>query len=440
MNKSSGEASGAPRPPARSLRGLDGLNFLMADVRDGVGPYLAVFLKADQHWPAGQIGIAMAASGIAAALAQIPAGLLVDASHSKRALVAGAGLLVALGCLSMALFPGVLLVIAAQAALGAASAVIPPALAALSLGIVGRARLPGRISRNESFNHAGNLIAAILAGTLGHFIGYRWIFFLVCGFAVASAVVVRLIDPAGIDHDLARGGEQPDPATGRPTALPIRQVLARRDLRVFLIAVLLFHLANAAMLPLAGQVVALAHPGEDAMALSACIIAAQLTMVGIAWAVGRAIARGIGRKPIFLAALLILPLRGVLFALTDDPYAIVAIQVLDGVAAGIFGVVSVLIAADLMRGTGRFNLAQGLTALAVGVGASLSNLISGFIVQVFGYQAGFLALAGAALCALGWFAALMPETRDRAAQPDHTAAQPGHQTLPPAPVTAGIAG
>jgi MFS family permease len=143
-------------------------------------------------------------------------------------------------------------------------------------------------------------------------------------------------------------------------------------------------------------------------------------MVGAAWSVGQAAARGVGRKPIFLLALAVLPVRGVLFSFSSSPYAVVGIQLLDGVAAGIFGVIAVLIAADLMRGTGRFNLAQGLTALAVGIGATLSNATAGYVVQWFGYPSGFLYLAAIAGGALVFFALLMPETRHAAdpAQPD----------------------
>ncbi len=397
---------------AQSLRGLDGINFLMADVRDGVGPYLSVFLKGAQHWSPGAIGLAMAVSAIAAAICQIPAGLLVDATRAKRTLLAGAGLAVALGCLLIVRFPQFVPVLAAQALLGAAAAAIPPAIAALSLGLAGRRGLDARISRNESFNHGGNFLAAALAGGLGQSLGYAWIFYLVCGFAAASAACVALIRPAEIDHELARGGE----TSGTPT--PLREVLRRRGLLIFLASVVLFHFGNAAMLPMAGQELAERHPGTDAIALSACVIAAQLVMVGVAWAVGRATARGVGRKRIFLVALAVLPLRGVLFTLTASPVGVVAIQLLDGVAAGIFGVVSVLIAADLMRGTGRFNLAQGLTALAVGVGAALSNAVAGFVVQAFGYAAGFLFLAAVALCALVFFATLMPETAAPDARPD----------------------
>ena len=404
------------QPSSRSLRGLDGVTFLMADVRDGVGPYLSVFLKGNQHWEAGAIGIVMAASSIAAAVFQIPAGLLVDATRAKRLLIAGSGLMVSLGCLLIVLSPHFWTVIAAQVMLGAALAVIPPAFAAISLGLVGRSRMDARISRNEGFNHGGNFAAAGLAGVLGHYLGTHWIFYLVCGFAIVSAVVVRVINPVEIDHERARGGEDEGGEDeggegGSETPMPLRDLLGRRDLLIFLASVMLFHFGNAAMLPMAGQVLARTHPGSDTIALSACIIAAQLVMIGVAWAVGRACARGVGRKTIFLVALGVLPIRGVLFSFTTSPYGVVAIQLLDGVAAGIFGVISVLVASDLMRGTGRFNLAQGLTALAVGIGAALSNVVAGYVVQWFGYATGFLCLAGIAFCALVFFALLMPETR-----------------------------
>jgi MFS family permease len=407
--------STAPKEPSlRSRRGLDGINFLMADVRDGVGPYLSIYLKGAQHWDAGAIGLAMGASSIAAAICQIPAGLLVDGTRAKRLLIAASGLMVGLGCLLIVMFPQFATVIAAQAMLGAASAVIPPAIAALSLGLVGRRLLDARVSRNEGFNHGGNLLAAILAGTLGQSLGYHWIFYLVCAFAVASAAIVTLVNPKEINHEQARGGE--DPANnGQP--IPFRDLLRRRDLIIFLASVVLFHFGNAAMLPMAGQVLAQTHPGEDAVALSACVIAAQFVMVGAAWCVGQASARGVGRKPIFLVALAVLPVRGALFAFTSSPYAVVGIQLLDGVAAGIFGVISVLIASDLMRGTGRFNFAQGLTALSVGMGATLSNTTAGYVVQWFGYPAGFLYLASIAGCALTFFLILMPETKDTAPKP-----------------------
>src|SRR6476659_3464673 len=228
---------GNSTPSKASLLGLDGLNFLMADVRDGVGPFLSVYLKGGQHWQAGQIGVALAASSMAAALCQIPAGLLVDSIRAKRSLVAVSGLLVALGCLSIVLFPNFFLTIGAQITLGAASAIIPPALAALSLGLVGRQRFPARISRNEAFNHGGNFMAASLAGTIGQWLGYHWIFYFVCVFAVASACMVTVIRPQEIDHEVARGGEDKENSRSKAShgePLPIFELLKKRTLLIFL--------------------------------------------------------------------------------------------------------------------------------------------------------------------------------------------------------------
>jgi MFS family permease len=88
------------------------------------------------------------------------------------------------------------------------------------------------------------------------------------------------------------------------------------------------------------------------------------------------------------------------------------LQILDGVGAGIFGVVSVLVIADLTQGTGRFNLTLGAISTAVGIGASLSQGIAGSIVHHFGSNTGFLFLAAVAAAAFGVLYFLMPETRD----------------------------
>jgi predicted MFS family arabinose efflux permease len=245
----------------RSTYGLDILNLLMADVRDGVGPFLSIYLRGSQHWGASAIGIAMAVSAMFGAGCQIPAGLLVDGIRPKRALVALSGLAVAAGCLSIALFPRFSLVIAAQALLGAASAIIPPALAAISLGLIGPNQFPARVSRNEGFNHAGNFAAALLAGFIGQRYGYQWIFFLVCFCAVGSVWAVALIRPYEIDHAIARGGqskpedrasaERSEQLEAKPIALI--DLFRRKDLVIFLVSVILFHFGNAAMLPMAGR-------------------------------------------------------------------------------------------------------------------------------------------------------------------------------------------
>ena len=251
--------------------------------------------------------------------------------------------MVGLGCLLVVCVPQLVIVVSAQATLGAASAIIPPALAALSLGIVGRKLFPARVSRNESLNHGGNFAAAILAGAVGQQFGYHWIFYLVCLFALGSAAAAALIRPQEVNHVVARGGVDQDlpnetVKTKEARPIPIPELFKRRELLMFLVSVVLFHFGNAAMLPMAGQVLAKTHPGADIIALSACIITAQLVMIAVAATVGWAMRRGIGRKTIFLVAFVILPIRGFLFTLTDSPLGVVAIQLLDGVAAGIFGV------------------------------------------------------------------------------------------------------
>jgi MFS family permease len=116
-----------------------------------------------------------------------------------------------------------------------------------------------------------------------------------------------------------------------------------------------------------------------------------------------------------------------LYTLSSNPAVLVSIQLLDGIGAGIFGVLSVLVVADLTRGTGRFNLTNGAISTATGIGAALSNAISGVMVQAVGYNGAFLVLAGLATLAALWFGLMMPETRDT----DTTASEPMPATLPP---------
>lgn len=397
------------KPQKKSLRSLDYLNFFLADVRDGVGPYLAIYLQASHKWNPANIGIAMSAMGMATVIAQTPAGAIVDRLRQKRLLIVLAAVLVAVGCVGMVLSPTLPTVVSAQALIGVAAAIFPPAIAAITLGIVGYNKLDRRIGRNEAFNHAGNVAAAVLAGTVGHFIAREGIFFLVAAMAIASAIAVVQIRDRDIDPDLARAAK--DGQNGeehQPHVSGIGQILSDRRILIFAISAVLFHFANAAMLPLVGQRLADGKATGASLYMSACIIVAQLVMIPVSTWAGRL--AHTGRKPIFLLGFAILPIRGVLYTFSDNPFFLVSVQLLDGIGAGIFGVLSVLIVADLTKGTGRFNITQGAINTAVGIGASLSNLLTGFVVQQAGYNAGFLTLAAIATVALGVFGVLMPET------------------------------
>ncbi|MBO0358443.1 MFS transporter [Hymenobacter sp. BT186] len=409
-------------PSVRSLRALDSVNFFLADVRDGVGPYLAIYLLATHHWHPSDIGLAMSVSGIAGVVAQTPAGALVDRLRAKRWLAAIAAAFVAAGCLLMVLKTTLTSVITGQIMVGVAAAVVGPGVAAITLGLVGRRRLDRRVGRNEAWNHGGNVVAAALAGLLGHYVGREYIFYLVAVMAVLSIVSVFFVREAEIDHAVARGAdgpaasEEPTPDTAAtPAVSGLTALLADKRVLVFSLAAVLFHFANAAMLPLVGQRLSEGHSTGASLYMSACIIVAQLVMIGsTSWA-GRAASKR-GRKPVLLLAFLLLPVRGVLYTLWDNPYYLVSVQVLDGIAGGIFGVVILLVVADLTKGTGRFNLVQGALGTATGLGAALSTLAAGYVVQYLGYNAAFLGLAAIAGMALVVFWLLVPETGDAPAE------------------------
>jgi len=369
----------------RIQRGLDSLNFFLADVRDGLGPYLAIYLLTVQHWDEQRIGLVMTVMGIATVLCQVPAGALIDAIRRKRELIALAAACVALACLIMPLLPRFWLVAGAQTVIGMAAAVFAPAIAAITLGTIGHASLAARLGRNEAFNHLGNTAAALAAGLAGWLFSPVAVFYLVAAFALISIACCWMIPSQAIDHQRARGlSEAAD--TNQPSGW--RVLLGCRPLLLFAVCVMLFHLANAAMLPLVGQKLALQNKANATLYMSACIIGAQLVMVGMAMLVGRR-ADAWGRKPLFLAGFAILPLRGVLYTLSDNSYWLLGVQLLDGVGAGIYGALFPLIIADLTRGTGRYNVSQGALATAQGLGAARSTTVAGFIIVHAGYSAAF---------------------------------------------------
>ena len=392
-------------PSRQTLRGLDGLNFLLADVQSGVGPFLAIYL-AGYNWNEESVGLALTVGSIAGILTQTPAGGLVDFLRSKRALVGVAVAALAAGALLIALFPSFWPVMAAQVFIGGTSSVFIPAICAMSLGIVGHAAFDTRQGRNQTFNSAGNVTAAVSMGLLGYFVSDRSIFFFVVALAVPTILVLLLIRPAEIDYELARGANEGEKG-GK--AESVRVLFRDRPLVIFLVCAVMFHFANAAMLPLLGEFLAKGRGRSSMLFMSACVVTTQFIITLLASWSGRK-AGTWGRKPLLLIAFGVLPIRGVLYTLTSNKALLVAIQVLDGIGAGIFGVVSVLVIADLTRGTGRFNLTLGAITTAVGIGAALSQVIAGSIVHRVGSNAGFLFLAGVASAALAILYFFMPET------------------------------
>jgi MFS family permease len=406
----------APHAPSRrALRGLDALNFCLADVRDGLGPYLAIYLLAvrgpSQGWNEATIGLVMTIAGVAGIIAQTPAGALIDRTHRKRAVVIAAALAVTLSCLVLPWISSFYLVAGTQALAHVAGAVFPPALTGITLGVVGPKLFTRRVGRNESFNHAGNAASALLAAGLAYLFGPVVVFWLMAVLAALSIGATLIVPAAEIDDDLARGLEHTTAQTMDEQPSGWRLLLRNRPLLLFAVLCAAFHLANAAMLPSVGQLLTKVVGKDYATSLIAvCIVAAQCVMVPVAAFVG-AKADTVGRKPIFLAAFGVLALRGVLYTFSNNPYYLVVVQCLDGIGAGIYGALFPIVVADLTRGTGRFNVAQGAVATAQGMGASLSAVLAGVIIVGAGYSAAFLSLAAIAALGFGSYLLLMPETR-----------------------------
>jgi MFS family permease len=392
---------------------LDAVNFLLADVRGALGPYLNVFLVTQRHWSQSEVGLVTTIGGLLGLAVQTPIGGAIDETRAKRGAIVLALAVLALGAAIIFARPTFWPVAVANSLMAIVGDVFGPAVAALTLGLYARKQLAGRMGRNSAFDHAGNVAIAVVAGAVGFAFSQRAVFLLVPVFALLAGIAVLSIPAAAIDYDRARDREPEPDGTAAATGTAGYAILFKsRPLVIFGLCAMLFHFANAALLPLVGQKLAAAYPKEATAMMSACIVAAQAVMLPIALLVGRT-ADSWGRKPLFLAGFAILPIRAVLYTLSNNSVWLIGVQVLDGVGAGIFGALTPLVIADIMRGTGRYNLAQGAIATVQGIGASLSGLAAGVIVDHFGYSAAFLTLGGAALVAFAVFALQMPETAER---------------------------
>lgn len=377
---------------------LDSLNFFLADVRQGLGPYLAVYLVSERHWSEDEIGILISIGVISALIAQTPAGALVDRNRTKRVTLVAAALAVAASSIIFPVASSFNFVAGLHAVAGAADTFFGPSIAAITLGIVGPSAFTRRIGRNEAFNHAGNAFGAAAAGLFASFWGPSVIFYFIAGMALLSMASVLLIPAESIDNERARGlHDGASQSRGSPSRLNV--LLSDRDLTVFCICCILFHLANAAMLPLVGEKLALQDKSQSAIFISGCIITAQAVMVPMAILAGSK-ADGWGRRPFLLTAFAALPLRGCLCLVSDDRNWFFATQILDGIAAGLYLTLLPIVIADLTRGTGHYNLALGAVITAQNIGAALSTTLAGLVAVQMGYSAAFLVLAGIATAGL----------------------------------------
>ncbi len=406
-------SSGEPavlKAKRRSLRALEATNFFLADVQTGVGPFISAYLAAE-GWKADRVGTALTVAGVVTVLLQTPAGGLIDRIRAKRAIVIVGTLVLATGALLLSFNTTPWAVYSAQVLIGASGPFLGPTLAALTMGLVGIKLFDRQFGRNQSFNAAGNIACAALIAAVSHSFGNRSIFITAALVTVPTILCVLAIRRKDIDAELARGGCERAGSSGAAKAV-VSLLLRDRVLAIFLLCSFLFHLGNAAMLPQLGELLAHGSVRTAAPFMSACIVVTQVIIMLSAAGIGR-MANRVGRKPLLLIGFGVLPIRGVLYTLVHASGALIAVQVLDGVANAIFGVVSILVIADRTQGTGRFNLVQGVLATAVGLGAALSTTVGGKLMMLYGYRISFLSLGAIAATAFLLVLTTVPETGPR---------------------------
>ena len=394
-------------PSGASLRGLDGVNLFLAGALSGFGPYVAAFL-AEQNWTQQNIGFVLTAGGFAGLLSQLPGGALLDAIRSKRVAVALGTGMIAAGALMIAIWPSFPLVLAALVLQGITGGFLGLAIAAISLGLVGNAALAERLGRNQRFASTGGVLAAGLMGFIAYFLSYRAIFIVAAALALPLLFALSRIQPS--DIHFGRASCIPDHhGPGAPPRTQLRSLWKTHGLLVFAACVFLFQMANASMLPLAGEAFAYSKEAFSSLIVSALIMVPQIIVAIMAPWTGCQ-ANIWGRRPLLLVGFAALPIRALVFAWSTDPAILIVAQVLDGVSGTMLGVLTALTIADLTAGSGRFNLAQGFVGTISGIGASLSTALSGLVAGSLGRAAGFLGIAAVALAATLLLWLLMPET------------------------------
>jgi len=382
-------------------RGLDWLLFFVADLQTGFGPFLAVYLTA-HHWTASEIGFALAVGSVSSTVTQIPAGMIVDALRRKATAATVALVGIGASAMLMAWSPEIWPVLLAQALHGFASCILSPALAALTIGVVATAALPERLGRNARFAAIGGVVGAALMGACGSFISTCTVFWLA---ALLCAPALLALWSLGLPLNLP----QMPKVTG-PTREAIRGVLSDRRLLAYTACAVLFHLANAAMLPLAAVEITRRVDDRASLIIAACVLVPQFMVALLSPLAGR-MARRWGRRSVLLVGFCALPARAVLLAMVHDPLWVIPVQALDGLGGAAFGVMTPLVAADLSGRGGRFNLRLGILGAAVGLAAAASNVVTGLIATNLGAQTAFSALALMGVCAVTMVGLGMPETR-----------------------------
>jgi MFS family permease len=372
------------------------LNFFMADMQAGVGPFIGVFLLA-HGWGSGPIGSVMTVGGIAGVLITTPAGVMIDATRRKKFYVIIPGICTVVASGIILLSQSFWLVAVSQVATALSGAAIVPAVTGITLGIVHQAGFNRQNGHNQVSNHAGNLVGAALSGFLGWHFGLSAVFWLAAGFGVLTIVSVLMIPTGAIDDDEARGLGKAEKENEKSEIAGFRALFRNKTLLVLAAALACFTLGNGGLLPLYGLAVASTKQVDPSQLVATEIVVAQGVMIVVSL-----IATHIGEKEGYWRLLLIsfaaLPIRGVVAALMTNHWGVYPVEILDGIAAGLQTVVVPGLVARVLHRSGRVNAGQGAVMTIQGLGSALSPLIGGWLAQEIGYPTTFIILGG---CALG---------------------------------------
>jgi MFS family permease len=398
--------TGAPRPAdeadrRRATGALQALNFFMADMQAGIGPFLGVFLQ-QRGWTSGPIGTVMTAGGVAGMIMTAPAGAFIDHTDKKRLVVIVTGICTVAASFLILLSQSGWVVTVSQVATAIAGAAIGPAVAGMTLGIVRQKGFNAQNGRNQAWNHAGNMIGAGLSGWLGYRFGMPAIFYLAAAFGVLAITSVLLIPEKAIDHRAARGLEGKvgsDEEGGAGKAEGFKTLLRNKPMLILAASLACFHLGNGAMLPLYGLAVVGAGKGNASLFVAETVVVAQAVMI-LASLIAMRMAAGKGYWLVMLISFAVLPLRGFLAGTFIEHWGVWPVQALDGVGAGLQSVAVPGLVACLLNGTGRVNVGQGAVMTVQGVGASLSPAIGGWLAQMLGYHIAFFVLGSFALASV----------------------------------------
>ena len=392
---------------ARSRRGLDWMNFFIADVQTGFGSFVAFYL-AQLDWSPARIGIALSVGTLAGMLSQIPGGALADAVTWKRGLAAVGIVMTAVAALILAFAPGIVAVFVAQILQGATAGIITPAIGAISLGLVGRSAMSVRTGRNYRYAAAGHALTGALMGVAGAYIATSAIFVSAAALCIpasdraevhrqqrdrlcpcaqrqrrqsrrrqgsATRIGGARVQLRGLDHPHPRPCQKPGACSvhRRDRSLPACRCLDAAD---------------------DGRESSLTTRGDHAAIWMSGLIVVPQIVVAI-WRRGSAsIRRSEGGGRCFCSALRSNLLRGLVLAFSTAYPALVVAQILSGMTGAVIGVLTVIVVADLTAGTGRFNLATGTFGALSGIAASLSTIGAGFVFQVLGSRLGYAAACG----------------------------------------------